>query len=271
MKKLVLIAGLPRSGSTLLCNILNMNPIFHATATSPMIDVISSIRSTFSHNITSKTNNRLEEMVNIKNGIKGFVEGYYSDKEVVFDKSRGWTSKLGLMDYIMEDYDIKIIWTYRDPVQVVNSIEGQYQKTILLENADEAAGGNFATLGSRIDTFINDGGIVANPVWLLNDLYDMGMENRVFIIKYDDLTNGTQEVMNQIHNFIGEDKFDYDKNNFTDLKQTTNEFDGIYNYKFPHTIKEGEIKHIERKNKLPQYIVDNINQRFSWVNSLVKK
>jgi sulfotransferase len=63
MKKLHLIAGLPRSGSTLLCNILNMNPNFYATPTSPLIDVIRNIRSTFSHNVTFKTQNRLEQVI----------------------------------------------------------------------------------------------------------------------------------------------------------------------------------------------------------------
>ncbi len=268
MKKLVLIAGLPRSGSTLLCNILNMNPKFHATATSPMIDMVSSLRSVYSHNVTSKSHNRLEEMDNFRNGVKGFIEGYFSDKDVVFDKSRGWTSKIDVMEEVL-GCEIKIIWTYRDPVQIINSIESKHQKTILLENADEAAGGNFTTLSQRVDLFINDGGIVATPVWLLNDAFDMGLQNRIHIIKYGDLTNNTQTVMNSIHEFIGEDFYPYAENNFIDLKQSTNEFDGIYNYKFPHNIKEGGINHVEHPITLPQYLVDRINQRFSWVNELV--
>jgi len=269
MKNLHLIAGLPRSGSTLLCNLLNMNPKFHATSTSYVIDIIRNMRSTFSHNITAKTHNRLEDMDNMSNAMKGFIEGYYSDKDIVFDKSRGWPTSLKLIDEIFQNYDVKIIWTYRDPVQVINSIENTYQKTILLENADEVAGANYSTLGSRVDTFINDGGIVANPVWLLNDLYDTGMQDRVFLVKYGDLTSGTQQVMEQIHNFIGEEGFKYNKNDFSDLKQTTNEFDGLYNYKFPHTINEGSIKHVEHPITLPQYLIDKINERFSWVNGLV--
>lgn len=270
MKKLVLIAGLPRSGSTLLCNVLNMNPRFHATATSPMIDMVSSIRSVFSHNITFKTHNRLEEMDNVSNALEGLINGYYQDKEVVFDKSRGWPSKLTLLDEIFKNKDIKIIWTYRDPVQVVNSIENQYQKTLLLENADEGQGANYSTLSNRVDASINDGGIVASPVWLLNDLYDMGLQDRILIVKYGDLTQGTQQVMNQIHDFVGEEQYQYDSENFANLKQTTNEFDGIYNYKFLHSIKEGSIKHVEHPVKLPQYLIERIDQRFTWVNDLVK-
>jgi hypothetical protein len=59
------------------------------------------IRSTFSNNITAKTHDRLEEMDSIRNGMKGFLDGFYSDKEVVFDKCRGWTSQLPLLDEIL--------------------------------------------------------------------------------------------------------------------------------------------------------------------------
>lgn len=34
MRKLSLVSGLPRAGTTLLCQILNSNPTFHVTPTS---------------------------------------------------------------------------------------------------------------------------------------------------------------------------------------------------------------------------------------------
>lgn len=40
-----LMAGLPRSGSTLMCNILNQNPRFHATSTSGILDIVLTIRN----------------------------------------------------------------------------------------------------------------------------------------------------------------------------------------------------------------------------------
>ncbi len=45
MKTIHFVAGLPRSGSTLLCNILNQNPKFHATATSGILDIVLAIRN----------------------------------------------------------------------------------------------------------------------------------------------------------------------------------------------------------------------------------
>lgn len=271
MKKLHFISGMPRSGSTLLCNLLNMNKSFHATATSPIIDVVRNIRSTYSHNPTFKSHDRPAQFENMQKGLKGFIEGFYFDKDIVFDKSRGWANQLPLIDTIMENEDTKIIWLYRNPVDIVNGMEAHYQKTILLENSDEASGVSFETLGSRVDTYINDGGLVARPVWALNDAFETGYGDRILIVRYDMLTTQTQEVMDAIHDFIGEERYQYDENDFEDLKQSTYEFDGFYNYKFPHTIKEGSIKYVERENKLPQHLVEKINHRFSWVNSLVNQ
>lgn len=269
MKKLNLIAGMPRSGSTLLCNLLNMNPNFHATATSPVIDVLHNMRSTFSHNPTFKTNDRLSQYENMRTGLKGFIDGFYYDKNIVFDKCRGWSNNLPLLDAILKNTDTKIIWTYRNPVDVISSIEAQYQKTILLENTDEG-GADFTTISARVDNFINDGGIVARPVWLLNDAYEMGYSNRILFIKYWDLTNNTQETLDRIHEFIGEEKYQYNKNDFKDLKQTTVEYDTIYNFKFPHTIKEGGVKYVKHEVNLPDHLIEKINLRFSWVNDLAK-
>lgn len=254
MEKLHLISGMPRSGSTLLCNLLNMNPKFHATATSPVIDVINAMRTTFSHNPTFKSNDRLNQYDNMRRGFKGFINGFYHDKRVVFDKCRGWSNNLPLLDAILGHSDTKVIWTYRNPVDIVSSIEKHHQKTILLENMDEINGSDLSTLTSRVDNFINDGGIVARPVWLLNDAYEMGYANRILIVTYWDLTNKPQETLNKIHDFLGEDRYQYDILNFTDLKQTTKEFDSVYNFKFPHTINEGSVSYVKHNVNLPPYL-----------------
>ena len=269
MNKLNLIAGMPRSGSTLLCNLLNMNPKFYATATSPFIDVIHGMRKVFSHNPTFKTSERDVLYENMRMGIEGFVKGFYGDKNIVFDKCRAWSNNLPLLDTILGNQETKVIWTYRNPVDIVSSIESHHQKTILLESADEANGGDLSTLSKRVDNCINDGGIVARPVWLLNDAFETGYSNRILLISYWDICNNTQETLDKIHAFIGEENYQYDKKGFIDLKQTTVEFDGLYNYKFPHKIKEGSVKYVKHNVNLPQSIIEKINHRFSWVNKLM--
>lgn len=267
MRKFNMLSGLPRSGSTLLCNLLNMNTRFHATPTSGVIEVVKSMRSTISSSITWRAKDRLSLLPNIQKGLEGFVEGFYFDKEVVFDKCRVWSSHLQLMDEVLGNNDSKIIWTYRDPVEIIGSIESKYQKTILLENMDESgAPMAFSTLDRRIGTYTAPEGLLSYPIECLRDAIDMGYRDRILILTYYDITNNTQMVMDTIHDFIGEPRQPYD---LSQLKQSTFEFDGFYNYKFPHLINEGNVKYKQSSNILPEKYKQAINERFAGLNNFI--
>lgn len=267
MKNIHLISGLPRSGSTLLCNLLNLNQEFHATPTSGVLDILKAIRSNFSHNVSWKAQDRLSLLNNFKEGLKGFLNGFYYDKKIVFDKCRSWTNNISLLDEIKGNKDTKIIWTYRDPVEIISSIESRYQETLLIENVDESQIPNaFSTLEDRITTFANEGGIVYSPIRFLKDAIEMGYRDRILIVSYHDITNHTQQTLDRIHDFIGEKRFTYD---VKQLRQNTFEYDGIYNYKFMHNIKEGGIKWKKANIILPQKYINFINEKFRGLNKFI--
>jgi hypothetical protein len=96
----------------------------------------------------------------------------------------------------------------------------------------------------------------------------MGYADRILIVRYGDLTMNPQAVLNQIHDFLGEDHYPYGENGFEDLKQSTFEFDGLYNYKFMHTIKEGGVQYKKHENLLTPDLIEKINHRFTWINDL---
>lgn len=267
MRKFNIIGGMPRAGTTLAAQLLSMNETFHVTPTSAILDTLKVMRSNFSQDPTWRGQDRLKIMDNFRNGMNGFLEGFFHDKDVVFDKCRGWSNHISMLDTIRGDKDTKILFFYRNPVEIIGSIEAQYQKTILLENPDEAsAPGAFATLDRRIGTFMNDGGIVSYPVEILRDAIEMGYQDRILIVKYFDLTNNTQAVLDTIHEFIGEPKKSYD---LTRLKQATFEYDGLYNYKFPHLIKEGSVKFKPSDVVFPTKYVNVINAKFEGLNKFV--
>ena len=267
MKKLNFVSGLPRSGSSLLVNILNSNPNFHATTTSAVLDIISSLKASFSHNITWKTNSRLEIYDDFKAGTKGFLEGFYNHHEVIFDKCRVWPNKLDLIDHILDNEDSKVIWTYRNVADIVGSIEEHYRKTLLLENCDEnSMKYKFATLDKRIGHYINEGGLVSYPMEMLKDAIEMGYGKRIMFVTYGDLSMNSQRTLDAIHDFLGEPKYNYD---FDNIKQTVFENDAFHNYKFSHTIREGKIEFKESKNILPEKYINIINNRFEALRKMV--
>ena len=269
MEKLNFIAGFPRSGSTLLCNLLNMKEGFHATPTSPTLDMLTQMRKVFSHNTSYKNMNRLIESERFVRAARAYLNAYWEDKRVVFDKNRGWVNKLNLIDRIMGHQESKIIFCYRNPVEVFQSIESQYQRTIMMENVDENTNGlGFATLINRVETFINSNfTLMSTPVALLEDAINAGYSNRILVMRYDFLCQQPQEALRQLHQFIGEPEHSYD---FTQLRQTTYEDDSAYNHKFSHRIREGEVKYSPTRINLPQIAIDMINNRFQWIINRVE-
>ena len=259
MRKLILSAGLPRSGSTLLQNILNSNPEFHGTPTSGILDSLLGIRSSFSRGVNFKTQDRLELLGDMSTSMRGFLEGYYESKDgVVFDKNRAWTNKLDIIDNILGHKETKVLWIYRDPVEIVNSMEHHYNKTILLENSDESSRPNgFSTLDNRIASYYS---LIDGPLNCLRDAIENGYGDRILFIEFDTLLSNPQNVMNHLHQHINEPQYKYPMHN---IQQSTYEFDCIYNYKFPHTIKEGPITNIKTNIILHPKYVNIVEHKYS--------
>lgn len=270
MEKLHFVSGFPRSGSTLLCNLLNMNPDFFATPTSPTLDMVLQMRKVFSHNASYRNMDRINEAQRFRDGMKAYLHAYFESERVVFDKNRGWVNKLPIMDRIMAHQESKIIFCYRNPVEVFQSIENQYQKTIIMENPDESNNElAFTTLYNRVETFVGQNfTLMSTPVALLEDALTQGHGSRILIVRYNNLCAHPQETLDQIHHFIGEPTMKYE---FSKLKQTTFENDASYNYKFPHRIREGEVKYSPTKINLPEEAIKRIQERFRWITSRVEK
>lgn len=243
---------------------------FHATPTSPTLDMVLQMRKIFSHNLSYKNMDRLSEASRLTHAMKAYLHAYFDDKKVVFDKNRGWVNKLNIIDRIMENNNCKIIYCYRTPVEVFQSIESQYQRTIMMENIDETQNElGFATLLNRVETFVSQNfTLMSTPVALLEDAINLGYGERILILRYDQLCSNPQATLDQVHAFVGEPQKKYD---FSQLKQTTFENDAAYNYKFSHRIREGEVSYSPTKITLPQVAINMINKRYEWIIKRIEK
>lgn len=277
MKLFNTISGFPRSGSTLLCNILNMNPEFHATATSPLMDMLKAQQASFSHNPSFKAADRLDMYEKFGNAQKSFIESFcdYDNKDY-FDKNREWPSYIREIDSIFGHKKTKVLWCYRNPVHVIASMESAHKKTALIQHTEEAQQrGSMSTVAKRIDVWTNEGSFFARSMFDLLDAIESGYGNRILLVDYDMLCDSPQTVLDSIHDFLGIDRYNYSKNNFTDLKQTTEELDTFYNHKYPHTITEGAIaKSVPKPIQLDTVSNDYnhiIAERFKWVIQFAEK
>jgi len=89
-KKYFYLAGLPRTGSTVLGEILNQNENIHVSPASPLSEIISEILTKWRQNIvTLKAYKHPDQLANVWRGVR---DGMYRHRRenIIFDKSWAW-------------------------------------------------------------------------------------------------------------------------------------------------------------------------------------
>ena len=85
------MAGLPRSGSTVLSSILNQNPRFYSGPSSPVLPLMHALDKNIKNNELFRNYPKPQQGKNI---ISSVIHNFYTDVEspIVIDKNRGWTN-----------------------------------------------------------------------------------------------------------------------------------------------------------------------------------
>ena len=114
MKKFHFLAGLPRSGSTVLAALLNQHPALHASATSGLGELMFNTFNVWKNSSAEQASTEIEQ---VKAVLCGMMDARYKhiDKPVVIDKARNWaeTTTIGVLKELLP-YKPKIIATVRN-------------------------------------------------------------------------------------------------------------------------------------------------------------
>lgn len=265
--KFNVITGMPRSGSTLLCNILNQNPEFRATSTSTLAGMLSGMSHFWSNsieikNLLEKEKEKTEDRM--VRSARAFVEQWHKDEDaqkVIFDKSRGWCVNALLLRKIFPES--KIIAMIRDLRGVFGSVEKQHQKNPLL---DEANNPQMKTIFSRADAMFSPNGLIGAPVIGVEDMLRRKIENVIYV-QYESFSAHPKLVLERVYEQLGEKNFEHD---FDNVVNTADDPDGHYLYKYPHT-GEGKVEERnpnEWKHYVSQDLANTIIQRFPGYNKM---
>jgi sulfotransferase len=115
MKTIFYNSSLPRSGSTLIQNIIAQNPDFYTTPTSGLVDLVMASKNNYNHSqaFIAQDQKQMENafLTYCKSGMQGYFRGL-TDKHFVVDKSREWGVNYGLLNMIFPNP--KIICMVRD-------------------------------------------------------------------------------------------------------------------------------------------------------------
>ena len=204
------IAGLPRSGSTLLSAILSQNPRFKAGVTSPVASLWApalgnmSGRSEFATFFDDDKRQRV---------LKAIFEAYYADSgsRVVFDTNRTWTTRAALLAALFPS--ARIICCVRDVAWIIDSLEVALRRNPL-QYSRVFAFQPGASIYERVDTLMDSkSGLIGLPWSGLREAWFGPFADKLIIIDYERLTGAPSAVISGLYRELGEREFPHDFNN----------------------------------------------------------
>ncbi len=241
-KQYYFMAGLPRSGSTLLCAILNQNPRIHAGPSSPVFSTMLVVENHFRADPFFRGFPKIEQGNAI---IKSLIEQYYSDTghPVVIDKNRAWPANIRFIEgYIGQR--AKVICPVRDISEVIASFISMIHRNPYKEGVgrlniiDEQLVKNGIALNddNRCDFIAGPQGILGQSISAIQESMRLGLRDRLHFVEYKDLMSKPQKSMDAIYAFLGEERFVHDFDNIEN-KHRENDFE-IYGLEDMHEVRE---------------------------------
>ena len=210
------IAGLPRSGSTMLATILRQNPRFQVALASPIPDLLDCLMRKMSGESLWRSN--FDEGGRRERMLRGLVENYQEflrvggQPLVCFDHNQPWNGKLGLLDKLFPE--ARVIACVREVPEILNSME-----RIVRENPLEPAKlfhfNSETTVYSRVAMMMAPGtGFVAHPWEQLREAWLGPFREKLIVVEYDELIAMPSAVLAGIYGRLGEPLFQHDFEHF---------------------------------------------------------
>lgn len=226
MKSFHVICGLPRSGSTLLCNVLNQNPRIHASSTSPLPQTVAALSHLWSNSPEVKGDLAKEGDKRLVRSARALIQAWYQDKKgIVFDKSRGWGHNALLLKQLYPD--ACIVAMVRDLRSIFASVEKQHRKSPILDYANSPQEKEIYT---RADQMFGPQGMIGAPLRGVMDLLQRNID-RSIVVQFETFVQNPEIALEKIYAAIGEKPYAHD---FEDVKSTATDLDELYLGKFPH-------------------------------------
>lgn len=227
-KQFYFIAGLPRSGSTVLRSLLNQNPRFYAGPASPVLSTMYAIEN---HLQRDELFHAYPKIPQLHLMLSNVIRQYYSDINgpVIFDSNRAWPGRIPYIEnYIGQN--AKIICTVRDYEEILTSFEvllrkntyhhGQLRIDFITEQLIKL---NIPlTLENRCEYIAGPQGILGLSASAILECIQNGNLNKIHFVEYKNLVNSPKQTLDSIYDFLGETIFEH---SFENLKNETQEND----------------------------------------------
>ncbi len=229
MKKAMhFISGLPRSGSTLLANLLAQNPRFQAAGTSGLVDMLVAVRNAWDPLPEFAAMPPADSEAAKLRVLRGMMAGYHGKgrRPVVFDKSRSWLAFLEMAEAILER-PVKVLVPVRDVRDVLASMEMLWRRLSATRQLDHERKNffSFQCAEDRCAYWMGPTGTVGIAQRRVRDAFRRGFGDRLYLVPFENLTRAPEETMDGIYRFLVEAPYAHD---FVRVKPAARENDLAY-------------------------------------------
>ena len=243
------IAGLPRSGSTLLSALLNQNPDVHAEPNSGLLGLLWQTENAFSESEQLKAYPKPDRRNDV---CKSIVHGFYAGvkEQHIVDKNRNWAAGYAhriAMSYVSQRP--KIVCCVRSVVEILASyvdicnrsgggfIDAQINPNQFFGPLDD----------DRCEVLMMPGGKLSYNLNCLQAALKSPFHDDFLLVEYDDLVTDTQKEMNRIYRFWGIEPFTHTNH----IEERFVVDDGVYGIQGLHSLKGT----VEKTSRRPEDIL----------------
>jgi sulfotransferase len=203
------IAGLPRSGSTLLASILRQNPKLQASITSPLAEMFGLLLRAMS--VTESAPLISDERR--RSVLHGVVESYYSDcspGKITFDTNRGWCNALSAISQLFPSS--RVICCVRNPAWIIDSLERLVQRNAF-QVSQMFGADTWINVYTRVDALMSKTGLVGASLNAFRQAWYSTYADRLIVIRYESLADQPSETLKHLYEILEEPVFPHDFDN----------------------------------------------------------
>ncbi len=262
------IAGLPRSGSTLLAAILRQNPAITANMSSPVGGIFAAMQKAISRGneaamfLADGQRERLlrhifDEVYNVSDGEGNCVEANDCSGKVIFDTNRMWPSKLPVLVRLFPD--CHMVCCVRRVAWIMDSIES------LIRRNNLELSGIFGfepggTVYSRVNALGSSNGLVGFALDALREGFYGEHSDRLLLVEYEALAKEPKDTVDAIYDWFKLPRFEHDYGHIEQIPGAA-EFDEKLGTPGLHSVR-GKVEWRERKTILPPELFANFPPPF---------
>lgn len=266
------LAGLPRSGNTLLSALLNQNPAIYSTPISPvstyMWDFFNSIEA------QEPVNRNVENKIRSEIFLCSFLDNYYKEinKPVVIEREKMWGTPANLN--LIKKYvtpNPKIIFTVRDILEILASFvrfDAQYLKDEIFDNSYFMS--NYRSPEDTLCEYLMmQNGIIDKGLLSLASAFYPENKSIFHIVEYSQLTLNPRETMAEIYKFLEMPNYEHNFNKIEKVEQDNDDALG-----FPpdlHDVRQSLSQSSTSLDILSEYIKQKYSNMEFWRHDSLMK